>query len=233
MPELVLHQFESSPFCDKVRRLLHYKQKPYRTHEVPPTETLVRLRRLNPTGKVPVLEHREVVISDSTEIARYLEDTFPEPPIFPTDPKARALCHILEDWADESLYFYEAWFRFGLSENAGEFSRRSSQSEPPLLRKATERALPTLMRNVLRLQGIGRKPPERVLTDFDRHLEALERWLGDGDWLVCEHLTVADVAVYSQLSCAAETAEAQGVVADHPTALAWMERVNGATSPPV
>ncbi|MEC7520059.1 MAG: glutathione S-transferase family protein [Myxococcota bacterium] len=233
MTELVLHQFESSPFCDKVRRLLHYKRRAYRTHEVPPTETLVRLRRLNPAGKVPVLEHGEAVVSDSTEIARYLEVTFPDPPIYPRDPKARALCHILEDWADESLYFYEAWFRFGLSENAGEFSRRSSQSEPPLLRRATERALPTLMRNVLRLQGIGRKPPERVLADFDRHLDALEGWLGGGDWLVTDHLTVADVAVYAQVSCAAETAEAQGVVADHPRALAWMERVNAATSPPV
>ena len=60
MGALVLHQFEVSPFCDKVRRVLHFKHKSFETREVPPTETLVRLRRLNPTGKVPVLEHGHV-----------------------------------------------------------------------------------------------------------------------------------------------------------------------------
>ena len=76
MGVLVLHQFEVSPFCDKVRRVLHYKRKPYETREVPPTETLTRLRRLNPVGKVPVLEHGDVTVSDSSAISRYLDEQF-------------------------------------------------------------------------------------------------------------------------------------------------------------
>jgi glutathione S-transferase len=229
---ILLHQFEVSPFCDKIRRVLHYKRRPFETREVPPTETLVRLRRLNPIGKVPVLEHDGSVIADSSEIVRHLEASFPDPPLFPASPRERALCHFIEDWADESLYFIELWLRFGVRENAEEWSRRASHSEPPLIRRATEAALPTLMRNVLKAQGTGRKSPDAVLADLDRHLDAIGTWL-EGDWLVGDRLTIADIATYSQLACAGETDEGASVLGKHPRVLEWMERVNGATSPAV
>lgn len=231
MGALVLHQFEVSPFCDKVRRVLHFKRKPYEIREVPPTETLLRLKRLNPIGKVPVLEHGSMVVCDSSEIARYLDEVFPAPPLFPASPRERALAHLIEDWADESLYFFEVWFRFGLRENAGEWSRRSSESEPPLLRAATQRALPTLMRNVLKQQGLGRKAPEVVLEEYQRHLACVDAWLDGAEWLVGDRPSIADIAVYSQLACAAETGEASALLSEHPALLGWMERVNAITSP--
>ena len=189
---------------------------------------MVRLGSLNPIGKVPVLEHAGGVVADSSDIARYLDRVFPDPPLFPEDARGRALCHFLEDWADESLYFFEVWFRFGLPENADEWSRRTSESEPPLLRRATRRALPTLMRSVLRAQGLGRKEPRKILEEFGVHVAALTEWL-EGEWLVGDRLTLADIAVYAQLACAADTGEGGAVLADHPMVLEWMERVNTAT----
>lgn len=229
---ILLYQSEVSPFCDKVRRVLHYKRRPFEIHEVPRTETLTRLRRMNPAGKVPVLEHDGSIIADSSDIVRYLEAAFPDPPVFPASARERALCHLLEDWADEGLYFVELWLRFGVRDNAEEWSRRASHSEPPLIRRATEAALPTLMRNVLKAQGTGRKPADVVLADFDRHLDALDTWL-DSEWLVGSALSIADIATYSQLAFAGETDEGASLLARRPRVLAWMERVNGATSPPV
>lgn len=232
MGTLVLHQFEVSPFCDKVRRVLNYKRRRYETREVPPDEPFARLRRPDPLGKVPMLEHGDRVITDSTDIARYLDELFPEPPIYPDDPRERALCHVLEDWADESLYFFEIWFRFGLAENAGEWSRRSVEAEPAFLRRATRRTLPARMRSVLKRQGLGRKPAEKVLEEFDRHLMTIDSWLGDDrDWLAGSQLSIADIAVYSQLVRAAETGEAAAVMGAHPRLLGWMERVNMRTAP--
>lgn len=235
MGTIILHQFEVSPFCDKVRRILHYKRRRYDTREVPPTEALVRLRRLHPIGKVPVIEHGDRVIADSSDIARYLDELYPDPPLYPADPRDAALCHFIEDWADESLYFYELWLRFGLARNAGEWSRRTTESEPPgVMRRVTERALPTLMRNVLKSQGLGRKSPEQVLEELDRHLASIDTWLdGDRGWLVTERLSVADIAVYSQLACAGDTGEGAALLSDHPRLLDWMERVNAATAPPM
>ena len=201
---IVLHQNESSPFCDKIRRVIQYKHRACELREVPLHETVATLGGLSPAGKVPVIEHAGNVVADSSEIARYLEARFPEPPLFPASARDRALCHVLEDWADESLYFFQMWLRFAVRENASDWSRRSSRSEPPLLRLAAERALPTLMRNALRAQGLGRCRPEHVLDELDRHVAAIAAWLGD-EWLVGEHLTIADVAVYAQLACAVDT----------------------------
>lgn len=225
---IILHQNETSPFCDKVRRVLRYKQRAYEIHEVPVHETFVRLGSINPVGKVPVLEHAGNIVADSSDICRYLNRVFPDPPIYPESPRDRALCHFLEDWADESLYFFEIWFRFALDDNAAEWSRRTSHSEPPLFRRVAERALPTLMRNLLRAQGLGRREPEQVLAEFTRHIGALAHWL-DGDWLLGDRLSVADIAVYAQLACAADTGEGATVLADHAGVMAWMERVNAAT----
>lgn len=230
---LTLYQFEISPFCDKVRRILNVKRVPYKIEEVPPSKTLTVVRTRNPAGKLPFIVEDDQVVADSTDIAHYLDHRYPRPRLIPTDPRERALCHVLEDWADESLYFVELWLRFGVRENAPEWSRRASHSEPPLIRRATEAALPTFMRNVLKAQGLGRKSPEAVLDDFDRHLGAIDAWLGDGEWLVGERLTIADIATYSQLACAGETDEGASLLARRPRVLAWMERVNGATSPAV
>lgn len=224
---IVLYQNESSPFCDKIRRALHFKKRAFETREVPMHETLVRVGAS--VGEVPVIEHEGTVVSDSSDIVRYLDRVFPEPPLYPAGARDRALCHVLEDWADESLYFFELWFRFMLPHNAGESSRSATQSEPPLLRRAAEAALPTLVRNVLRAQGIGRKDPEQVLADFARHVDALAALL-EGDWLIGGAPTIADIAVYAQLAYALDTGEGAAVLGDHPRVLAWMERVNASTA---
>jgi maleylacetoacetate isomerase len=47
-------------------------------------------RRLNPQGLMPALRVGEHVIAQSTAILEYLEETYPERPLLPRDPIARA-----------------------------------------------------------------------------------------------------------------------------------------------
>lgn len=60
--------------------------------------------RLNPKGQVPVLLDGEVEIFDSTQIFEYLEEKFPEPPLWPRSTEARAMARLMELKADE-IYF--------------------------------------------------------------------------------------------------------------------------------
>ncbi len=58
----------------------------------------------NPKAQVPVLVDGDLTLFDSTVIAEYLEDAYPDRPLFPPDPKARARCRLLELYADEVLF---------------------------------------------------------------------------------------------------------------------------------
>lgn len=58
----------------------------------------------NPKAQVPVLVDGDLTLFDSTIIAEYLEDAYPEHPLFPREAKARARCRLLELYGDEILF---------------------------------------------------------------------------------------------------------------------------------
>lgn len=60
--------------------------------------------RVNPKKQVPVLIDGDVEIYDSTQIFEYLEDTYPEPALWPASPKARAAARQLEHASDEVFF---------------------------------------------------------------------------------------------------------------------------------
>jgi glutathione S-transferase len=60
--------------------------------------------RINPKRQVPVLVHGDLEIFDSTQIFEYFEDLRPEPPLWPSEPAARARARLLEHKSDE-VYF--------------------------------------------------------------------------------------------------------------------------------
>lgn len=227
---LTLYQFEISPFCDKVRRILHWKGQPYEIREVSLQESMTSVRKMNPAGKLPCLEHHGRFVADSTDIAHYLEATWPEPPLVPEDAAQRALCHVLEDWADESLYFYEMRLRFTLPHNAERWVPELAAHDNAAVRALSPYLLPRMLGAQLKQQGIGRKPVEAVLHDVQRHLESVAQMLGEREWLVGDALSLADIAVFVQLYCIRGAEEGAKLIESRLALVAWMERVDRATS---
>jgi glutathione S-transferase len=227
---ITLYQFEISPFCDKIRRVLHWKKQPYEVHEVSLWQALTQLRRLNPVGKLPCLEHDGRFVADSSEISLYLEERFPTPALLPKDPGQRALCHVLEDWADESLYFYEMRLRFGTRENAKRWLPVLTAHDAAPFRVLASRLLPRIFRAQLRQQGIGRKPIAAVLADLDRHVGAVATLLDGREFLVGGALTLADIAVFAQFFCIRGSAEGAMAIEKEASVVAWMTRVDEATA---
>ena len=228
---IVLHQFEISPFCDKVRRILHVKRVPYEVREVPPSASLVAIRRVNPIGKLPAIEDEGRIVADSTDIAWHLEARFPDPALLPKDPRERALVHVLEDWADESLYFYEMTLRFGQPHNRRRWLPELTKYDPAWFRAAAPALAPLLFGRTTRAQGVGRKPVDVLVRDCERHVAAIDGLVGNGEWLVGGSLTLADIAVFAQLHCIRGSDEGAGIVARSPRVASWMERVDQATRP--
>ncbi len=59
---------------------------------------------LNPKQQVPVLVDGDTVVYDSTVILEYLEDRWPETPLYPPTAAERAACRQLEAEADETVF---------------------------------------------------------------------------------------------------------------------------------
>ncbi len=114
----------------KISRALRFKGIPFDT--VNYNGILgAKVPLLSKVGKVPVIDHNGQRIQDSTRIARYLDEAFPDTPrLYPEDPNQKALAELWEDWADESLYFYEVYLRVNDPEALEEAIRISSIGRP-------------------------------------------------------------------------------------------------------
>ena len=71
---ITLYQFATSPFTEKVRRALAYKQLPYTVHEVERAAVPAgKYAGISATGKFPAIDHDGTVVWDSTDILDYLD----------------------------------------------------------------------------------------------------------------------------------------------------------------
>lgn len=60
--------------------------------------------RLSPTGKIPVAVIDDFELADSSVICAYLEQTHPEPALYPRDARERARALWLEEYCDGTVF---------------------------------------------------------------------------------------------------------------------------------
>lgn len=91
-----------SPYCWRIRMSLLHKGLDFEGIPWRFTEK----ERLAETGydRVPVLQHGGKWIPDSLQIARYLDATFPERPLFPQGAASRANASFLGAWCDQEIH---------------------------------------------------------------------------------------------------------------------------------
>lgn len=228
---LVVHQYHMSPFNEKLKRMLRFKGIPFEEKNWLLADQK-KVKKYNPTGKLPAIEHEGGWVCDSTDAARYIEAQFPEPSLIPHDPGQQALVHILEDWADESLYFYEMHIRFTTPDNWERNLPRLFENEGWLLKSVLARHFPGMIRKgfqkITANQGIGRKSEEQLLVDCRRHVQAVDGLLG-GDWLLGGSLTLADLAVYCMFQAFRDAKALEALLNEFPKVVTWMKRVEQAT----
>ncbi|MBS1121436.1 MAG: glutathione S-transferase family protein [Deltaproteobacteria bacterium] len=223
MPVIVLHQWLISPFCGKVRRILEHKGLAYEVVEY--SGLLARKAKgLTKTGKLPVLDYDGERIQDSSDIARFLEAKHPSPAVFPRDPVLRAQAHFWEDWADESLYWFEVYLRFMYPEARTRSVALLAEGRSKLERAILGRVVQGMYKKKLHAQGLGRMTPERVEARLVDHLDALEVLLGQRRWLVGEDRSIADIAVGSQLAEITRTSHFAPEVARREHVSEWLAR---------
>src|SRR5262245_19888831 len=101
--ELILHQYDGSPFSEKVRKVFAHKHLAWRSVDQPmmmPKPDLVPL-----TGgyrRIPVLQIGADIYCDTQVIARTIERLHPEPTLYPGGSEGTYDAWSL--WADKLLF---------------------------------------------------------------------------------------------------------------------------------
>ena len=222
MSDIVLHQWVVSPFCGKVRRLLDIKGLAYRTVEYNGLR-VPKAARLSKVGKLPVLDIDGQRLTDSRLIAAYLEARYPEPSLTPKDPRLQAQMQLYQDWADESLYWYNFYFRLCYDDAWDKTATFFAEGRPAFEKFLIYRLGRKQYFSQLRGQGLGRVPKPQVEARFLLLLDQLEVILEQQPWLVGEHQTLADVAVASQLHEIKRTSHLAGELIKRSAVANWMD----------
>ena len=101
-----------SPYVRKVLVCLDLKGIRYAIDPIVPFMGDERFSKLSPIRRIPVLLDDRVTLADSSVICEYLEERYPEPPLYPRDVVARARARWLEEFADTRMGDVFIWRYF-------------------------------------------------------------------------------------------------------------------------
>jgi glutathione S-transferase len=99
-----LYTAERCPYAARARIVLAEKGLAYEAVEIDLRDRPAWLYEKNPLGRVPVYEEDGgLVLPESRVIMEYLEERYPEPPLWPADPAERALGRLWLERFDDRL----------------------------------------------------------------------------------------------------------------------------------
>lgn len=226
---ITLYQFATSPFTEKVVRALHYKGLDYEVVEVARAKVPEgAYSDVSPTGKFPAIVDDGVAIWDSTDILHHLESKYAAANLIPSDPRHAAIAHAIEDWADESLYFYEILLRLSWEHNLDGLIDKFAATMPGVPKDQVKTMILEGAKQLTQTQGVGRKPRDQVIKDVERHFSALDAMLEGRDWLVGDSVSIADLAVIGQLNALLGSVEGRDAMARTTNLAGWIERLDTA-----
>jgi glutathione S-transferase len=209
MSEFLIHGHPASPFLRSVCIALEEKGAPYRIQTMAPGEIRSEAyRKLQPFGRMPVIEHGGYVLYETQAILRYIDALWPAPPLQPATPQAIGRMN--------QIIGINEWYLFPQASRIIVFHRIVG---PTLMGLAPDEA------------AIAAAVPDAELC-----LGELNRLLGTQEFLAGDRLSLADIHLAPQLVYLAATPEGAKILND-TALLAWLGRMEirasmQATMPP-
>lgn len=153
--------------------------------------------KVNPNGQVPALLHDGEIITESTVINEYLDDVFPQVPLRPRAPAARARMRIWSKFVDE--YFCPSLSMHGWNVLVpGIVARLQSGAFDKLLER-----IPLKEQRDKWKTAATHSFTEEQLADSKRKvgvsIERMEKILSKSPWLAGDEYSLADVNTYSMV----------------------------------
>lgn len=209
MPRLLLHQYDTSPFAEKIRRVLAYKRLRWGAVDQP---TMMPKPDLLPlTGgyrRIPVLQIGADIYCDTQLIARVLDRLHPDPPLFPGGSAGTAQAWSL--WADRLLFMPAVAVVFA----------EIGPMVPPAFIEDRSKMFPGRDFATIAQEGPHAREQVRAL------LAMLDAQLADArPWLLGTEFSLADAACYHPAWFLRLAGAGRTALAEFPRIEAWMARL--------
>jgi glutathione S-transferase len=210
--DIILHHYPTSPFAQKVRSIMGYKQLAWRSVYVPdvmPKPDVVAL-----TGgfrKTPFMQMGADIYCDTSLICMVLDKCYPDPPLVTSANKG--LARVLAQWADEKLF----WAAMGYNFTA---AAQLFKGAPPEAAQRFAEDRKAMSVNMTRLR------PGDATSAYRLYLQRLAHVLGDQLFLLGEAPSLADFSAYHPLwFTRTRVPTLAGILDATPSVLAWMDRI--------
>jgi glutathione S-transferase len=213
-PDIVLHHYPLSPFAEKVRTVLGFKQLAWKSVIIPavmPKPDVVAL-----TGgyrKTPILQIGLDIYCDTALICDVLEHLKPTPALYPAAQKG--LARVLAQWADTTLFWAAMAYSFQPKGAAAVFADAAPEAAQAF---GADRAA---MRG-----GMARQFAGDAAAAYKSYLRRLADMLESQDYLLGEAPCIADFAAYHPLwFTRTQVPVLADILSSTPAVLAWMDRI--------
>ncbi len=217
MHEIILHHYPTSPFAEKARLMLGFKQLSWRSVQIPPVMPKPDLTAL--TGgyrRTPVLQIGADVYCDTALMARRLEAEKIAPALFPEGQEFVAAT--LAQWADSVLFLHAVSLVFQPESMAMRFAKVPKEFVQAF---SNDRAA------LFSSGTVSRIPLEQAKSHWPVLMARLQQQLmrGEGEFLLGSAPCIADFSVAHCLWFLKGTPVTAPLVDDYPDVAAWLGKV--------
>ncbi|MFZ2388395.1 MAG: glutathione S-transferase family protein [Polaromonas sp.] len=213
-PTLILHHYPSSPFAEKTRLMLGYKNIPWKSVVIPMTSPKPDVVAL--TGgyrKTPVLQIGADIYCDTALIADVLEHIEHLPTLYPEPSKGMA--RTLAQWADTTLFWTSMAFNMQPKGLAQIFAHA-----PPDAGRAFSEDRKAMS------AGMVRQRPQDAASAYKSYLRRLSDMLDDRPFVLGDVPCITDFAMYHPLwFTRVRTSVLADILNATPSVLDWMDRM--------
>ncbi|GKS86556.1 glutathione S-transferase family protein [Acidovorax sp. SUPP1855] len=214
MSALILHHYPSSPFSEKIRAVLGFKQLAWKSVIVPSVAPKPDVLAL--TGgyrRTPFLQVGADIYCDTALICDVLEHAQPEPVLYP--PHLKGVSRVFAQWADTTLFWAAMAYNLQPRGAAVLFANL-----PPAAAQAFGEDRKAMS------AGMNRLRPHDATAAYRSYLRRIAHMAEEHEFLFGAEPCVADFAAYHPLwftrTCVPVMAE---IFAATPAVTEWMDRI--------
>lgn len=215
MPDIILHHYPTSPFSEKIRAILGYKNLAWKSVHTPVIMPKPDLTAL--TGgyrRAPVLQIGADIYCDSKLIVNVLERLFPNPPLL--SAAVEASCAVWERWTEQVLFFLTIPIVFQPAALPHFFGKQPAAAAVEFQKD----------REGFMSSGTARRPSMAVTqSELPPFLAQLDRQLSAAPFLLGPAPAVADFSVYHLVWFIHSNPGVAAYLHPYKSLLAWVQRM--------